>query len=249
MIQINLQPGAVRKTRGRGVSLNLGALTSGIGAKVSDPHLLAAVAGAAIGLAAIGGMWFFQGRAATALAAELEAAEQDSIRFSAVIKERRKTEAQRDSVLTQLALIRSIDGRRYIWSHIMDEVSRTVPSYTWITQLGQQAAPSLQSTRAPADAKGDSAKKKRRSPQEVADSLDAVARVPFRVVGNTVDIQALTRFMKGLEASPFIEEVQLVKSAMILIDGKEVTEFHLDASYQRPDSAMIATTPLSVSVR
>jgi Tfp pilus assembly protein PilN len=248
MIQINLLPGAVRKTRSRGVSLNLGALTSGIGARVSDPYLLAAVAGMALGVAAIAGMWLYQGRAATSVAAELEAAEQDSIRFAAVIKERRKTEAQRDSVLTQLALIRSIDGRRYVWSHIMDEVSRSLPSYTWITQVAQQAAPE---PAAPArrDAKADTAKKKRRTPQEVSDSLDLAARVPFRVVGNTVDIQALTRFMKGLEASPFIEDVQLVKSAMILVDGKEVTEFQLDAAYQRPDSTSIMTTPLTVSVR
>jgi hypothetical protein len=55
--------------------------------------------------------------------------------------------------------------------------------------------------------------------------------------------------MRLLEASPFIENVQLIKSALIIVEGKEVTEFTLDASYQTPDSTAIRTVPLTVSVR
>jgi hypothetical protein len=69
------------------------------------------------------------------------------------------------------------------------------------------------------------------------------------MIGNTVDIQALTRFMKLLEASPFIQNVTLARSEMAMLDGKEVTEFILDAQYERPDSSMIVTAPVSVSVR
>jgi len=64
-----------------------------------------------------------------------------------------------------------------------------------------------------------------------------------------VDIQALTRFMKLLEASPFIQNVTLVKSSIVIADGKEVTEFQLDASYQAPDPSAIKTVPVSLSVR
>ena len=53
----------------------------------------------------------------------------------------------------------------------------------------------------------------------------------FRIIGNTVDIQALTRFMRLLEASPFVENVTLVKSSLILIENKEVTEFTLDVKF------------------
>ena len=83
-----------------------------------------------------------------------------------------------------------------------------------------------------------------------ADSLLASAKdIKFRIVGNTVDIQALTRFMKVLEASPFIENVQLERSSIILVDGKEVTEFALSAAYQTPDPSTIKTVPVSLSVR
>jgi hypothetical protein len=73
--------------------------------------------------------------------------------------------------------------------------------------------------------------------------------VKFRLIGNTVDIQALTRFMKLLETSPFVANVQLARSEMVLIDGKEVTEFQLDAEYERPERAVLTTAPVSLSVR
>jgi hypothetical protein len=55
--------------------------------------------------------------------------------------------------------------------------------------------------------------------------------------------------MKLLEASPFLENVQLDKSSIVLIDGKEVTEFTLTAFYQAPDPSAIKTVPVSLAVR
>ncbi|MBP9106350.1 MAG: PilN domain-containing protein, partial [Gemmatimonadaceae bacterium] len=71
----------------------------------------------------------------------------------------------------------------------------------------------------------------------------------FRVIGNTVDIQALTRFMKVLETSPFVQNVQLARSELVMVDGKEVTEFQLDAEYERPEKGTLTTAPVSLSVR
>jgi Tfp pilus assembly protein PilN len=147
-------------------------------------------------------------------------------------------------------MIASIDGKRFVWSHIMDEVSRALPSYTWLTQLVQTniTQPIQPQAELPDDAKKP-ANGKQMSEEAYADSVDLAQRVNLRLVGNTVDIQALTRFMRLLEASPFIENVQLIKSALIIVEGKEVTEFTLDASYQTPDSTAIHTVPLTVSVR
>jgi Tfp pilus assembly protein PilN len=251
MIQNNLLPGAAKKSRGsRGIQLNFGAVLTGAAARVKDPYLLGAVASVLIGVLAVAGMFWFQGAQSSALAAELQTAEQDSIRFAAIIKEKRKTEAQVDSVKTQLHMIASIDGKRFVWSHIMDEVSRALPSYTWLTQLVQTniTQPIQPQAELPDDAKKP-ANGKQMSEEAYADSVDLAQRVNLRLVGNTVDIQALTRFMRLLEASPFIENVQLIKSALIIVEGKEVTEFTLDASYQTPDSTAIHTVPLTVSVR
>ena len=65
---------------------------------------------------------------------------QDSTRFGLMIKERRKVIAQRDEVLGQLSMIKSIDDNRFIWPHIMDEVSRALPPYTWLTSMAQTSA-------------------------------------------------------------------------------------------------------------
>jgi Tfp pilus assembly protein PilN len=81
-----------------------------------------------------------------------------------------------------------------------------------------------------------------------SDSLLASAKdIKFKIVGHTVDIQALTRFMKSLEASPFIQNVQLSRSDLVQAEGKEVTEFTLEAETQTPPSFAIKTVPLVVS--
>jgi Tfp pilus assembly protein PilN len=68
-------------------------------------------------------------------------------------------------------------------------------------------------------------------------------------VGNTVDIQALTRFIRQLEASPFLEQVQLAKSEHANDNGKDVTQFQLDMLYSRPDPALVQRVPLALSVK
>jgi len=78
---------------------------------------------------------------------------------------------------------------------------------------------------------------------------DGVPADRIRLVGNTVDIQALTRFIRQLEQSAFLEQVQLVKSEHANDNGKDVTQFQLDMLYTRPDPALVRRVPLAVSVR
>jgi hypothetical protein len=55
--------------------------------------------------------------------------------------------------------------------------------------------------------------------------------------------------MKDLEASPFIQDIQLVKSTTVIVDQREVTEFQLDAAWETPDPSVIRTVPVSLAVR
>lgn len=241
MIEINLLPGATKKSRGRGTGFSLKSIAAGFTTKVRDPYMIVAVVGVLIAIAAVGSMHLTQGQTAGALAEREATALRDSARFAVVLAERRKAEAKRDSVLRQLAVIRAIDNDRYVWSHILDEVSRALPPYTWLKQISQT---SRQVTPTPATAPNTAPDTvKRKDPVRVTDPL------LFRITGHTVDIQALTRFMKLLETSPFLMNVQLGRSQMALLDGREVTEFQLDAEYERPDKSVITTTPVSLSVR
>jgi hypothetical protein len=71
----------------------------------------------------------------------------------------------------------------------------------------------------------------------------------FRVVGNTIDVQALTRFMTLLEASPFVKNVNLIKLTPVIEQDKQVAEFFLEAEYQKPDSSAIRVVPVLQTLR
>lgn len=239
MIEINLLPGADKKNKGRGAGFSLRSIGASVGARVRDPYMLSAVASVLIAAGGIGGLHLTQSSQFAALEVRETEAVRDSARFAVVLKERRKAEAKRDSVLRQLEIIKSIDNDRFVWPHILDEVSRALPPYTWLKSVAQTAAPVVVT---PAPAPGAEQEKKK-DPQPSTEPLR------FRVIGNTVDIQALTRFMKILETSPFVQNVQLARSELVMVDGKEVTEFQLDAEYERPDQGVITTAPVSLSVR
>ena len=237
MIEINLLPGSGRKTKGKGAGITFAGAMSGAASQVKAPFLIGAVASFALAALIIGGLFLRQGAVARSLTVKEQRAVQDSTRFAAVLKDRKKAEAQRDSVLRQLAIIKSIDNDRFVWPHIMDEVSRALPPYTWITTMQQTSVPP---TAASVDAevtKGDKSAPPPPPPMK------------FRLLGNTVDIQALTRFMKLLEQSPFIQNIQLAKSDLIVEGGKEVTAFQLEAEYQTPDPSVVRTVPVALSVR
>jgi Tfp pilus assembly protein PilN len=240
MIEINLTPGASRKSKGRGASFSLAGILGDSKLSIKDPYMIVAIVSLLAAAGGVGALHVSQTATASELAAREEQAVADSARFAAVLRQRASAEAKRDSVQKQLAVIKAIDADRFVWPHVMDEVSRALPPYTWLKNISVLTPQSAPAGTGPAPAAGDTTTK----PASVEPEL-----MKFRVVGNTVDIQALTRFMKLLEASPFIQMVQLAKSEMAMVDGKEVTEFVLEAKYERPDSSMIVTSPVSLSVR
>ncbi|MEW5917444.1 MAG: PilN domain-containing protein [Gemmatimonadota bacterium] len=238
MIEINLLPGGGKKGRAKSGG-SLMPTFAGIGQRIKNPYLVTAVASLAIALLSVGGLHFTQRAEASELATREESALRDSARFGAVLKERRKLEARRDSVMKQLEIIKSIDSDRFVWPHVMDEVSRALPPYTWLKSISAvtpQAAPQQPQT------------EEEKKEKEKKDPLPS-APLKFKIVGNTVDIQALTRFMKLLETSPFVQKVQLSKSELAVVEGKELTEFTLEAEYERPAPDAIMTAPVSLSVR
>lgn len=231
MIEINLLPGARKKTKaaGGGSKVDVRAMFAGLGERFKDPWLGVAAGGVVVGVLAIAGMWFFQGRTEASLKEQEQIAVQDSARFDAVVKATRTAQAQRDSIMRQMAIIQAIDGERFVWPHILDEISRALPTYTWLRSLAQSSAAATV------------------SPELVASGQ--APRLSLRLVGLTVDLQALTIFMKQLEASDFLENVTIAGTQATQSEGKTVTEFTLDMSYSKPPASAIRTVPLSIAVR
>ncbi len=252
MIEINLLD-----PDGEGLGGGIGETFAAFGARaralVGDPYLTVAVA--AVLLAGGGGEFLYtnQARADVALTAREQKAVADSTRYAALLAARRAAAAERDSVQRQLGVITAIDSARYAWAHVLDEVSRALPPYTWLTAVQQTSAPPLPVN----PAKGAAAAKAGDKPAGDApapakpgkpDSAPPRAALAFRIVGQTVDIQALTAFMRDLEASPFVQHVQLARSEAAQVDGKDVTEFTLDAELQTPPRDLLRTERLAVPV-
>lgn len=253
MIEINLIPGTGKKSKkgsggggGGRAKLSVGASLGNLKSRVRDPFMLGAIGSAVVAILATGGLYTMQESRSARLEDELQKAVQDSTRYASVLHERERAEAKRDTVLRSLNMIRAIDDDRYIWPHIMDEVSAALPPYTWVVSLGfsgvGQATAPITTVAAPAPS-GSGRRRKAMPTQIVRDT------VRIRLVGNTVDIQALTRFMKQLEVSPLLENVTLMSSMRANDNGKEVTQFQLDMLYTRPAATDVRRVPLAVSVR
>jgi Tfp pilus assembly protein PilN len=251
MIEINLLPGSGKKARkgSAGPKMNFGAAFSGIRERVRDPFLAGAIASGVIGVAIVAFMWLSQAKRESTLDEALQKAVQDSTRYSSVLREREMAEAKRDTIVRSLNMLRAIDDDRYIWPHVMDEVSRALPPYTWLVTLGFSGMGQAQAaiTTVAAAPVADTSKSHRR--RKSIPTVIVRDTVKMRLVGNTVDIQALTRFMKQLELSPFIEGVTLAKSERANDNGKDVTQFQLDLTYTRPTATEVRRVPLAVSVR
>jgi len=239
MIEINLLPGSGKKNRSTGFSLT--AIAGQATARVKDPFMIAAAVSIIAAVVAIGALHLSQAGRAEELTERERRAVQDSTRYVAVLRERNRAEAQRDSVQRQLEIIKSIDNDRFVWAHIMDEVSRSLPPYTWLKSIAQSAVIAAPTPPPPPPPK-DGAKGKPAPPPPPAPSI-----LKFQIAGNTVDIQALTRFMKLLESSPFVKNVTIAKAELVTLEGKEVQEFLLEAEYERPDASAIATVPVTLS--
>jgi len=256
MIHINLIPGTAKKARSGPSTPNVGAALANLVARVRDPFLAVAVGGVGLTSAVVGLLYTRQASYESELAERERVAVQDSTRYAAVIGERDKVQGQLDAIVRQLKVIETVDGSRYVWPHVMDEISEALPPYTWLSIVQQTSESFLI---AAADTTADDPKAKRgaadKDKGQTAGKRPPVEQAPevppmkFQILGNTADIQALTRYMRVLEASPFIQNVTLVKSTLTTIDNRDITEFQLEAEYQLPDPAVIQTVPLSFAAR
>ena len=239
MITVNLRPDLKRKRARRPLTGSLDGVRA-LGSRIKDPVLLLAVLSWVGVLGWLGFVVLGTTRELSALTPQLEQSRAENKRFKAFLAEKRHQEVIRDSLVAQIGVIRTVDGDRYIWAHVLDEVTRALPAYTWLVNLAPTvivAAPH------PAPATPGAGK---------ADSTQAEAAPPpvqFELNGRTVDIQAYTRFLRQLEASPWITDVTPVSAQTVIEKERPVTAFIIRATFHQADSAYIRTVPLSNSVR
>jgi Tfp pilus assembly protein PilN len=235
LIEINLLPSGAASRRPASRGPRVPALGGGAGA---DPRVLALAAAALLVVLGSGFMWWKDGARAAELGTQVEKEHTDSLRLARTISLMKSIESRRDTIEQKIAVIRTVDVRRYVWPHLLDEISRAVPPYTWLTKVAAiEEAPKPAAPPPPAaGAKPDTVKK-------VAPPV-VPAGPSFNVEGNAATTQALTRFMKNLEASPMIRDVALVTSEKAAAEGRTFLKFTLEARWETPDSALVQTVPV-----
>jgi Tfp pilus assembly protein PilN len=225
MIEINLLPGQKRKKRsGAGFQLpDLGALV----ARVKDPLLLGAVGAWVVVLVAVGLMYTAENRKLAAARQQLSRVEADARRFQALINQKRKEEKLRDSLVAELEAIRAIDADRYVWPHILEEITKALPDYTWLESVSV-----LPGGAQPADT-----------------ATGAKPAVRVLIDGRTADMGGYTRFLRQLNDSPWLTDVVAGATKTVIESDKPVLSFTVTVTFRQADSAFIRTAPVLESVR
>lgn len=232
MIEINLLPGKKKAAKGAGMQLSMPDFR-GIVAQIKDPWLVAAVVAWVI-VGGGGAALFITTRARLAAAeARLESVKTEKRRFDVVIAQKRQAEKIRDSLVAEINVIRQIDADRYTWPHVLDQVTKALPPYTWITRIGAGGAVALPG----------------QPPSAPATDSAGASLVQVTIDGRTVDIQAYTTFLRQLAASPWFTEVTPASSQTVIEADRPVTAFNVTVRYRVADSVYLRTVPLVQAVR
>lgn len=134
MIEVNLRPGGKKRgSRGPRFSLKLPSF-GGLGRDLW-------VLGSSVVVLAAAGAGVFLYITNLSLRGELEVrieeARADSALYADLILQNDALMARRDSIAQRVQIIQEIDGDRYVWPHIMDEVARALPDFLWLTTILQ----------------------------------------------------------------------------------------------------------------
>jgi len=219
MIEINLLPGAKRKRSGKGIGIRLPDFKA-LSGLVKDPWLLAFI-GSWLVFGLVFVLLFLPRRAhVQELEPRLERTQREAIRMRGVLAQMRRFQARRESLQLQIGVIRDIDRERYVWPHIMQAVTRALPQYTWLEEMTVRTG-----------SEGDSA-----------------GGTSFQLTGKSADIQAITRFVRNLEDSPFLSQVSPISSATTSDEGRDVHTYVVTALYSHPDTSLITMQPLSTTL-
>ena len=175
-------------------------------------------AGVLVAVAILGIGWLFLSVAGQAeeLEVQIQTAEADSARLAEVIQRAERLQARGDSIARRVDVIQQIDGSRYVWPHIMDQVAQALPDFTWLTGIQQVSG-------------GD----------RVAFSVDGRAGTYFALTSFMEAMEA-SYFIRGTR---LIASEQV---SVALGGGAErlVYAFTLEAEYQAPPPEIVNTEPL-----
>lgn len=144
MLEVNLHPDRKRR---RGGGFSLGDLRDSLGSMVpsgGDPWSVALAVAAVVVLGGAGGMWYYQGSQLDELEARVQSTTQDSARLADLQGMVDSLESRRAEIRDRMSRVEDLDQGRYVWPHLMNELSDALPEAAWLSAIERTAtAPDL----------------------------------------------------------------------------------------------------------
>lgn len=208
MIEVNLHPsgGKKRRKKGGGVSgIKLEMPDFGdvrlVETMRTDPWNAALIVSFIVVPLVVLFMWLGQRSQAQQLQSQLEEAQADSVRLAEQMALNDSLSQRRAEIRSRVQVVRQLDQNRYVWPHLLDEISAALPRDAWLDALRQQSPlPDLQ----------------------------------VQVMGIAGTPLIVTDYVRNLEQSPYIGEVQIVGTSKQMEDGVSTQSFTLNVRYERP---------------
>jgi Tfp pilus assembly protein PilN len=217
MIEINLLPGSVKRPRRRArlpLPTRKAKSTASSSGASPDGLRLFIMGSVVFSAVAVGWLWYSSNNRMTELNVAIEGAQRDSARYATIIAANQQLHDRQATVAEKLQIIQEIDQARYVWSHIMDEVSRALTPNTWLVNL-----------------------------QDISAAFGS-KQPRVRLEGRAGHTYVMTQFMTNLEHSPFISGVTLINHQQIEESGRPMYAFTLELNYREPGPDAIRTVPL-----
>ncbi|MFO8175843.1 MAG: PilN domain-containing protein [Gemmatimonadota bacterium] len=212
MIEVNLLPGGKKRgPRGSGLSFKL----PSVEAAPRDPWVLGSALVVLLAVAVSAYLYLTTSGTHGELTVSLEEAVSDSARYADLIEQNDALLARRDSIAQRVSIIQEIDGDRYTWPHIMDEVARALPDYTWLEQVLQISAGDPLSIR-----------------------ISGRAGNNFAVTQFMENLEA-SLFLRNVELIRTEQVVETIGGV-----SRIVNQFELNVEYERPPVELLETVPL-----
>jgi Tfp pilus assembly protein PilN len=228
MININLKPGGKRpKPKGDSMA-GLRQRMQGLRESVKSPGLVLAGGTWLAVLLVIGGLTMSTRSRLGTLETKFTESNDTYKRYKNFVNEKKREGKAKDSILAQIGTISSVDGDRFVWPHILDEIASSMPENTWLVSVSPVTV----------------------APAQMYDTDSTTAApVSILIAGQTNDIANYTSFLRRLGESHWLTSVVPVKTETIIDKAnRPITAFTVQATFMRADSSRVQTVPILESV-
>jgi len=146
MLEVNLHPDRKRK---RGGGFDAGELLGSLRGMVpsvggGDPWSVALGIVALVVLGGGGALWYMQGSRLDELDSRIQSMARDSARLADLQGMVDSLETRQAAIQSRMTQVEDLDRGRYVWPHLLDELSRALPDAAWLTAIERtSSAPDL----------------------------------------------------------------------------------------------------------